>query len=139
MRIMGIDYGKKRIGIAVSDALGMMAHPLETLHRTALADDALHIGELARSREVTKIIIGLPLNMDGTEGELALAARKFAAEIETRLHIPVELYDERLTTLQAERMLTEEADMSRDKRKQVRDKIAASYILQSYMDRHPNG
>lgn len=134
MRLLGIDYGHKRIGIALSDVLEVMASPLEILQRQSLAKDLDYLAALARKHEVGKIVVGLPVNMDGSEGELAAQARAFADALTTRLGIPVELYDERMTTLQADRMLTEEADLSRGRRKEVRDKIAASLILQSYLD-----
>ena len=139
MRLMGIDFGVKRIGIALSDALGYSAHPLTIIHRKSLAEDIKAIKLIADENQVSKIVLGLPLNMDGSEGKSAEDARAFAEKLKAGLNLPVELFDERLSSLQTERILVEEADMSRDKRKGVRDKIAASLFLQAYLDSHPNG
>jgi putative Holliday junction resolvase len=133
-RILAIDYGSRRIGIALSDALGITAQPLEIIHHTNKQADLGRIGSIIAEKKVERIVIGLPINMDGNEGPNVDVIRRFAAEIETRFKLPVELYDERLTTMQAERMLVEEADMSRAKRKTVKDKIAASILLQSYLE-----
>jgi putative Holliday junction resolvase len=134
---MGIDYGTRRIGIAVSDLLGYTAQPLEVIQRTALAADLGRIAALVTEYGVTLIVLGLPLNMDGTPGMLTGDVEAFAAALREKTGLPVELYDERMTTMQVDRMLTEEADVSRDRRKQVRDKLAATLILQSYLDSHP--
>lgn len=134
-RIIGIDFGIKRIGVAMSDPLGITAQPLCVLERASNAINVGQIEDLVRKNEVERIVVGLPLNMDGTDGNLMNEVKSFAAALETKIGVPVEMYDERLTTMQAERMLTEEADMSRDKRKQVRDKVAASFILRSYLER----
>lgn len=135
-RIMGIDYGSKRIGIAVSDPLGFTAQPLEVIARTSLVKDVERIRAIVRERDVVRIVLGLPLNMDGTPGMLTDNVNSFADTLREKIGIPVELYDERMTTMQVDRMLTEEADVSRERRKQVRDKLAASLILQSYLDSH---
>jgi len=135
-RIMGIDYGSKRIGIAVSDPLGFTAQPLEVIARTSLVKDVERIRVIVRERDVVRIVLGLPLNMDGTPGMLTDNVNSFADTLREKIGIPVELYDERMTTMQVDRMLTEEADVSRERRKQVRDKLAASLILQSYLDSH---
>jgi putative Holliday junction resolvase len=133
---MGIDYGSKRIGIAVSDPLGFTAQPLEVIARTSLVKDVERIRAIVRERDVVRIVLGLPLNMDGTPGMLTDNVNSFADTLREKIGIPVELYDERMTTMQVDRMLTEEADVSRERRKQVRDKLAASLILQSYLDSH---
>lgn len=135
-RIIGIDFGVKRIGVAMSDPLGITAQPLCVLERASNAVNVAQIEDLVRKNEVARIVVGLPLNMDGTDGNLMKEVKSFAAALETQIGVPVEMYDERLTTMQAERMLTEEADMSREKRKQVRDKVAASLILRSYLERN---
>lgn len=133
-RIMGIDYGVHRIGVALSDLLGCTAQPFEVVERVSIKKDIERLREIARSKEVELVVMGLPLNMDGTPGMLTDEVNGFAARIGEALKVPVELYDERLTTLQAERMLIEEGDVSREKRKQVRDKVAAALILQAYLD-----
>ena len=139
MRLLGIDFGVKRIGLALSDAMGYSAHPLIIIHRKSLAEDIRAIKLITDENQVSKIVLGLPLNMDGSEGKSAQDARSFAEKLTAGLNLPVELFDERLSSLQTERILVEEADMSRDKRKGVRDKIAASLFLQAYLDSHPNG
>lgn len=131
-RIMGVDIGEKRIGIAVSDPLGLTAQGIETYTRKGEAD-AQYIAERAKALEATLIVAGLPLNMNGSEGPSAQKVRAFMQEV-SAFGLPVEFVDERLTTVSAERMLIE-ADVSRKKRRQVVDKIAAVYILSAYLDR----
>ncbi len=135
-RILGLDYGTRRIGVALSDLLGMTAQPFVVHTRKSLKDDMLQLGVIVKEQQVTKIVVGYPINMDGSEGPLAREAKTFAEHIGKELNVPVELYDERLTTMQSERILVEEADMSREKRKLVRDKVAASILLQAYLDQH---
>lgn len=132
-RFMGIDIGEKRIGIAVSDLLGMTAQGVETYVRKG-DDDARYIAERARELGAECIIAGLPLNMNGTEGPSAQMVRAFMEQVGSH-GIPYEFIDERLTTVSAERMLIE-ADVSRKKRRQVVDKIAAVYILTTYLESH---
>ena len=136
-RILGIDFGQKRVGLAISDALGLTANPLSVFERKSSIEDMRYIQNIVESQQVSKIVIGLPLNMDGTPGMLTGEVENFAKKLAENLKIPVEFIDERLTTMQAERMLVEEADMSREKRKKVRDKIAASMILRTYLELHP--
>ncbi len=133
MRILSLDVGKKKVGIAISDALGITAQPLDTLIRKAKKADLARIEKVIHDMNVSKIIVGLPLNMDGTEGTMAKEIYSFVKELEKEIKIPVELWDERLTTMEAERLLLE-ADLSRKKRKKLDDKIAAQLILQSYLD-----
>lgn len=134
MRIMGLDLGTKTIGVAISDELGWTAQGIETIHRSGnLKKDFSHLQRLITDYEVSKIILGLPKNMDGSIGERGQASEEFASQIKKRLQIPVELWDERLTTVSAERMLIS-ADVSREKRKHVIDKVAAVFILQNYLD-----
>jgi putative Holliday junction resolvase len=133
-RILGIDYGVKRVGIALSDLLGITAQPFTVIEGASQQEVIKRIASIVSEQSVSRIVIGLPLNMDGSSGEISENVRAFAVQLEERLNIPVELFDERLTTMQAERMLVEEADMSREKRKHVRDKVAASLILQAYLD-----
>ena len=132
--LMGLDPGKKTIGVAVSDGLRMSATPLETLRRGKFQADAARLGEIARSRGVAGVVVGLPRNMDGSEGPRAQSARAFARNVAAALDLPVVLWDERMTTMAAERMLIE-ADASRRRRAEVIDKVAAAYILQGVLDR----
>lgn len=131
-RIMGVDIGEKRIGIAVSDPLGITAQGVETYTRKG-EDDARYIAQRARELGASLIVAGLPLNMNGSEGPSAKMVREFMDEVSS-FGIPAEFVDERLTTVSAERILIE-ADVSRKKRRQVVDKIAAVYILRTYLDR----
>jgi putative Holliday junction resolvase len=136
-RILGIDYGIKRIGLALSDPLGITARPLSVVERKlSKKENIAQMQAIVREHEVTKLVVGLPLNMDGTEGRLAPETRAFGEELAAALSVSVEFLDERLTTMQAERMLVEEADLSREKRKGVRDKLAASLILQTYLEQN---
>jgi len=133
-KIMGIDIGEKRIGIAVSDSLGYTAQGVETYKRTG-EGDAAYIAAKMKELGASKVVVGLPLNMNGSEGPAAQKVREFADKL-TALGVEVDFQDERLTTVSAERMLIE-ADVSRKKRRQVVDKLAAVYILRAYLDRHP--
>lgn len=133
-RILGIDFGHRRVGIAVSDTGHEFARPLCMLDGTGRDRLQRELQKICEEQEVEKIIVGLPLNMDGSTGEMAREAQVFAAFLAGRLNIPVETLDERLSTALVERMLIE-ADMSRSRRKDVKDKLAAQVILQSYLDR----
>ncbi|NLT98406.1 MAG: Holliday junction resolvase RuvX [Christensenellaceae bacterium] len=133
-KIMGIDIGEKRIGIAVSDSLGYTAQGVETYTRTG-EEDAAYIAAKMKELGASKVVVGLPLNMNGSEGPAAQRVREFADKLQA-LGVEVDFQDERLTTVSAERMLIE-ADVSRRKRRQVVDKLAAVYILRAYLDRHP--
>ncbi|XXF76668.1 Holliday junction resolvase RuvX [Myxococcaceae bacterium GXIMD 01537] len=135
MRTLGLDFGTKTIGVAVSDALGLTAQSLTTIRRTSLKADLAALGDLAREQEATRVVIGLPLNMDGSEGPRAEASRKFASDVTETLGLEVEFWDERLSTVAAQRTLLE-ADLSRAKRRQVIDQAAAQFILQGWMDAH---
>jgi putative Holliday junction resolvase len=137
MRIMGLDVGEKRIGIAISDPMGWTAQGHSVLQRSDLETDLQEIRQISKDYEVEKIVVGLPRNMDGTIGSKALEVQEFAALIESRLGIAVEFWDERLSTRSAEKLLVE-ADVSRRRRKQVIDKMAAVNILQPYLDRLAN-
>jgi len=140
MKVMGLDYGTKTVGIAISDALGMIAQGIETIHYEQHERHKLYnrIGELANAHGVSRFIVGLPKHMNGTIGERGEACQYFAKQLSERFAKPVEMYDERLTTVEAERLLIE-ADVSRKKRKSVIDKTAAVLILQGYLDRKGNG
>lgn len=132
MRIMGLDVGEKRIGIALSDPLGWTAQGHSVLHCKNLQSDLKHLQDLCHEYEVTLIIVGLPRNMNGTLGPKAREVQEFAGQLAAYTGIEVDFWDERLTTLSAERTLLE-ADVSRRKRKQVIDKLAAVNILQGYL------
>lgn len=132
---MALDYGEVRIGIAFSDLLNIIANGYETYTRRTLDKDLEYLSTLAKDREVDTIVMGLPINMDGTEGERALATREFADKLHEISGLPIAFIDERLTSVSAERMLIE-ADVRRENRKKVIDKVSATIILQSYLDRN---
>lgn len=133
IRIAGLDVGDKTIGVALSDELGWTAQGLEVIRRKNLELDLVRLGEIARQYGVERWVVGMPRNMNGTYGPRAEVTRAFVADLQARLALPVDTYDERMTTMQAQRVLLE-ADVSRAKRKQVIDKMAAAVILQSYLD-----
>lgn len=135
MRILGLDVGTKTIGIAASDELGWTAQGVETLRRDMddPTKDWEKLAQLIQDLEIKKVVVGLPKNMNGTIGPSGEACQQFAEELKQRFELPVILWDERLTTVAAERMLIA-ADMSRKKRKKVIDKMAAVLILQGYLD-----
>jgi putative Holliday junction resolvase len=133
MRAMGLDVGTKTVGIAVSDELGITAQPVTTIRRTNLRADLDALEELVREHGVDRLVVGLPLNLDGTEGPSASVARKLGDAAGERTHLPVLYWDERLTTRAAQRALVE-ADVSRAKRKKVIDQVAAALILQGWLD-----
>lgn len=135
MKIIGLDVGSKTIGVAVSDALGWTAQGVKTIRwdENDLSSADEELAKIISEHEIGKAIIGLPKNMNGTIGERGEASQRYAKHIENVFQIPVGLWDERLTTMAAERVLLE-ADMSRSKRKKVIDKMAAVMILQGYLD-----
>ena len=136
-RILGLDVGSKTVGVAVSDPFGWTAQGLEII-RINEAKEKFGIdrlGEIIDEYEVDRVVIGLPKNMDGTIGERAEASIAYGELVIETFNLPVEYEDERLTTAQANRMMIEEGDLSRRKRKKVIDKIAAMMILQNYLDR----
>ena len=137
MRIMGLDLGDKTIGVAVSDSLGWTAQALETVTRKDIETDIERIRELIREWEVGKIVVGLPKNMNSTIGPQGEKAIEFAKVLEEATGLEVVLWDERLSTVAAERMLIE-GQVRREKRKRVIDKVAASIILQGYLDSRMN-
>ncbi|THF79951.1 Holliday junction resolvase RuvX [Cohnella fermenti] len=132
-RIMGLDYGDKRIGVAVSDAFGWTAQGVEVIVRKTEGDYLARIRDLVREHEVETIVVGLPKNMNGSIGPRGEICQAFAEELKQELNIAVNMWDERLTTVAAQRTLLE-ADVSRAKRKQVVDKMAAALLLQNYLD-----
>ena len=137
MRVMGLDVGSKTVGVAISDPLGFTAQGVEIIK---IDEEAEEFGfdrlcELVKEYKVEKFVVGLPKNMNNTEGPRVEASKAYGYKIKEIFGIPVDYQDERLTTVQAERMLVEQADISRGKRKKVIDKLAAQLILQNYLDR----
>ncbi len=132
--LLGLDLGTKTIGVSVSDPDRRLAAPVETINRTKFQSDAERIRALAGARNVVGIVLGLPLNMDGTSGPRAQATRAFARNLARALHLPVTLWDERMSTLAVERELIA-ADASRARRAAVIDAHAATFILQGALDR----
>jgi putative Holliday junction resolvase len=133
MRTMGLDVGTHTVGVAISDELGWTAQGITTVRRSNLKADLGALKKLSEEYEVDRVVIGLPLNMDGSEGPRAEASRQFGALVADKLGLPVEYWDERLTTVAAERVLLE-ADVSRKKRREVIDQMAAGLILQGWLD-----
>ena len=129
-RWLGLDLGHVRIGVALSDPLGVTAQPLTVLKSAGTQKDIIALGELVEKHEVTQVIIGLPLNMDGTESSTTKKVREFTGKLVQRLNIPVFFIDERLTSKQAERLMIE-GDSRREDRRQKIDKVAAALLLQS--------
>ncbi len=136
MRIMGLDYGSKTVGVAISDALGFTAQGIETIEIAQagkLRKTFARIEELIDQYEVDRVILGYPKNMNNTEGERCAATNEFKEKLEKRTGLPVILWDERQTTISAERVL-QESGVRREHRKEYIDKIAAVFILQGYLD-----
>jgi putative Holliday junction resolvase len=137
MPIAALDLGRRRIGVAVTDAASMGAHPLGIVERRALKKDLEAIAAMLRDRRVSTIVVGLPLNMDGSEGPAARSARKFAASIADALGVTVEMFDERLTSFEARDRLADMPAM-RGARKTGLDALAAVVILEGWMQAHPD-
>ena len=133
MRILALDHGTKRIGVAISDEMQMIALPLEFILAEPFANFLTRLKEIIREKEVEQILVGLPRNMDGSYGPAALKVQEFVAVLKETIAIPIKLWDERLTSTQANRFLIQ-AEMRRDKRKQKVDETAAAILLQSYLD-----
>lgn len=133
MRILGLDVGSKTIGVALSDEMGWTAQGLEVIRRKGVENDLRRLAEIIDANMVQKVVAGLPKNMNGTLGPQAKAVQEFMALLAARFNIPVDTWDERLTTVAAEKVLIE-ANMSRAKRKKVIDKMAAVMILQGYLN-----
>lgn len=138
MRILALDHGTVRIGAAISDELGMLAHPLEFLPAEPMAAFLDQLKSLIREREVALIIVGMPRNMDGSYGPAAQKVEAFVHLLRETITVPVWTWDERLTTLQAHRMLAESGKREKDRRGKV-DSSAAAVLLQSYLDANTNG
>ncbi|MET3634207.1 Holliday junction resolvase RuvX [Streptococcus sp. SGI.013] len=137
MRVMGLDVGSKTVGVAISDPLGFTAQGLEIIKINEETEEFgfERLSELVKEYRVDKFVIGLPKNMNNTSGPRVEASQAYGEKIKELFQLPVDYQDERLTTVQAERMLVEQADVSRGKRKKVIDKLAAQLILQNYLDR----
>jgi RNAse H-fold protein YqgF len=138
-RLLGLDVGEKRIGIAISDPFGWSAQPVKTLHRQSDTTDFEEIAACVAENQVACLVVGLPKNMNGTIGSQGESVQAFAEELKTYLsdEVEVRFWDERLSSRSAERVLLE-GNVSRKKRKDVIDKMAAVIILQNYLDAHPN-
>ena len=136
MRVMGLDVGSKTVGVAISDPLGFTAQGVEIIKINEEAKEFGfdRLGELVKEYQVDKFVVGLPKNMNNTEGPRVEASKAYGDKIKEIFNLPVDYQDERLTTVQAERMLVEQANTSRAKRKKVIDKLAAVMILQNYLD-----
>ena len=132
-RVLALDLGKRRIGLALSDELGMTAQGLETLERTNIREDLARLGRLATERNVVLILMGNPLHMSGREGRQAEYAHEFGERLRKSTGLPVEFWDERLTTVEAERVLRQ-SGISIQKRAQAVDRLAAVILLESYLD-----
>ncbi|MDQ2093321.1 Holliday junction resolvase RuvX [Rhodalgimonas zhirmunskyi] len=132
--LLGLDLGERTIGVAVSDGIRSVASPLETIRRKKFGVDAARLIEIASARNVTGLILGLPRNMDGSEGPRCQSTRAFARNLERLTPMEIGFWDERLSTVAAERALLE-ADTSRRRRAEVIDHVAAAYILQGVLDR----
>lgn len=132
--ILGLDLGSKTIGLALSDVGYMVATPLLTIPRKKFTADMAALEEVMAKHSVGALVIGLPVQMDGTEGPRAQAARAFAREVLARREMPIGFWDERLSTAAVQRMLTDEMDMTRKRRAEVVDKAAAAYILQGALE-----
>ncbi len=133
-RLLGLDVGKKTVGLALSDVRRTVASPMETIARTKLAADIERIRAIVTKQAVGGLVAGLPVSMDGTEGPRCQSVRQFAADLAKAIDLPLAFYDERLSTAAVERLLIDEADMSRKRRDEVIDKMAAAYILQGALD-----
>jgi putative holliday junction resolvase len=133
MRILALDFGSKRIGVAVSDETKTIAQPLEFIPAEPFADFLVRLKEILAEKEVDVLLLGLPRNMDGSYGPAAQNVQTFATALRTAITVPIKLWDERLTTSQADRILIQ-GNVRREKRKEKVDKMAAAILLQSYLD-----
>ena len=137
MRILAIDHGTKRMGIALSDELGMIAQPLKFIEAEPFAKFLDRVKEILREKQVELILVGMPRNMDGSYGPAALKVQQFVAVLKDAIAIPIQTLDERLTSAQANRLLIG-GNVRREKRRDKVDKMAAAILLQSYLDGRPN-
>lgn len=136
--VVGLDLGEKTIGVAVSDAGRSIASPLGLIRKTRFTDDLAALTRMMESREARAIVIGLPVNMDGTEGPRAQSCRAFARNVLRVTDLPIAFWDERMSSMAVNRMLIAEADTTRARRAEVVDKAAAAWILQGALDRLRN-
>ena len=133
MRILALDHGTKRVGVAISDEMQMIASPLEFIPAEPFANFLVRLNEIIREKQVDQILVGMPRNMNGSYGPAAVKVQEFVAVLKETITMPIKLWDERLTSTQANRFLIE-AEVRRDKRKEKVDKTAAAILLQSYLD-----
>jgi putative Holliday junction resolvase len=133
MRILALDHGTKRVGVAISDEMQMIASPLEFIPAEPFASFLTRLKEIIREKQVDQILVGMPRNMNGSYGPAAAKVQEFVAVLKETIAIPIKLWDERLTSTQANRFLIQ-AEVRRDKRKEKVDKTAAAILLQSYLD-----
>jgi len=133
MRILALDHGTRRVGVAVSDELQLIAQPLEYIPPAPFAVFLARLQEILREKEASLILVGMPRNMDGSYGPAALEVQEFVAALKDAVTIPIKTWDERLTTVQAQKFLIQ-GNVRRDKRKEKVDKTAAAILLQSYLD-----
>ncbi len=133
MRILALDHGTRRVGVAVSDELQMIAQPLEYIAPEPFADFLARLKAILQEKEISLILIGMPRNMDGSYGPAALKVQEFVAALKEAVTVPIKSWDERLTTVQAQKFLIQ-GGVRRDQRKQKVDKTAAAILLQSYLD-----
>jgi len=138
MRVLGLDVGEKTIGVAVSDPLGITAQGLQVIRRSALEQDLQQLAKLVESYSVEQIVVGMPRRTDGSYGPEAAKVEQFAKALQEAVSVPIRFWDERFSTVTAQRILLE-GDVSRAKRRQVVDKVAASVILQAYLDQQRGG
>ena len=132
--LAGLDLGTKTIGVSVSDHLATVATPLETIKRTKFTADAERLIKICEARDIGGLVLGLPRNMDGSEGPRSQSTRAFARNLSTKIYLPITFWDERLSTVAAKKALLE-ADTTRKRRSEVIDHVAAAYILQGALDR----
>ena len=135
-RVLGVDYGRARIGIAISDELGMLAHPVETIPAAAIASAVKRVAEIAREKDVERVVIGLPRHLNGELGDAASEAQAFADKLRPLLQCPITMWDERLSTTAANRALRDAGQKTR-KTRGIVDQVAAQMILQGYLDSRP--
>ena len=137
--VVGLDLGEKTIGVAVSDTTRMVANPLELIRKTRFTDDAAALFALMESRGAGGIVIGLPVNMDGTEGPRCQSSRAFARNLLRLRDLPIAFWDERMSSMAVNRVLIDEADVTRARRAELVDKMAAAWILQGALERLRTG
>ena len=133
-RLLGLDVGRKTIGLAVSDSDMKIATTVGTIRRSKFTKDVKNLDAIIIERQVNGLVLGLPISMDGNEGPACQSVRQFAVNLDNILEIGITFWDERLSTSAVERLLTKEADLSRNRRSEIIDKMAAAYILQGALD-----